>query len=73
MSKNRGPVAFINSLDDMDWLFQVHLHSMGLNRRYYQSAIIFGNEDCPEGIHLYQQAAPSVKDVPLKITFGKKT
>lgn len=60
-------ISFLHTQDDMDWLFQVHLKGFGLKREYYQSAIIYGNEDSPDSIALYQSACPTINDEPLKI------
>jgi hypothetical protein len=54
--------TFISELDDSDdmhWLREVHLP--GLDPKY-QSAVIFGNEDCPDRITVYEDPDPLFTD-----------
>lgn len=56
-------VEFINSEDDMQWLYDVHLLGMDANR-VFRSAVIYGNEDSPDRIELFEDANPTVNDIP---------
>lgn len=50
---------FINDSEDMEWLLRVHLP---LVERYFLkgSAILVGNEDCPNQIRLYGRKEPNL-------------
>lgn len=61
--------TFIDSKDDMDWLFETHLRSVANMRRHFKSAIIVGNEDSPKSVKLYLKKVPMVTDIAFKITF----
>lgn len=52
---------FINDSEDMEWLLTVHLP---LVERYFLkgSAILVGNEDCPDQIRLYAAKEPKITD-----------
>ena len=51
--------VFINTPEDMQWLREVHIpHFVG------ESAIIVGNEDCPEYISIYPTSDPDIYDIP---------
>jgi hypothetical protein len=52
----------INTSDDMRWLRKAHLPQLPAK---YKSAIIFGNEDYPKRIEVYEQKDPRVTDVPV--------
>lgn len=54
--------VLINSADDMNWLRDEHLHRLPLK---FKSALIRGNEDCPDEIHVYARRDPKVTDKPL--------
>jgi len=54
--------TFINSVDDMSWLFDTHLKENKEFYPEYNSAILYGNEDCPEKIELYKKKNPLVGD-----------
>jgi hypothetical protein len=56
---------FINTADDMDWLFEVHVGNNLAISWKPRSAVLFGNEDCPERIDLYPRKNPLVTDTPL--------
>jgi len=58
MSKSQ----LLNSAADMKWLRDAHLH--GLHGRF-KSAVIFGNEDWPDSVHLYTKRSPLVTDAPV--------
>lgn len=51
--------TFINTPDDMDWLRDTHLPK--LPKHYVKgSAVIHGNEDCPDRIDVYTNQDPFV-------------
>ncbi len=50
------------SFDSIAWAFSEHVGTKDLGN--YQSAVLFGNEDCPERIEFYIQAEPLVTDKP---------
>lgn len=54
---NRG--VFINTPEDMQWIRDVHITNF-----VGKSAIIFGNEDCPEYIAIYPTSDPDIYEVP---------
>lgn len=49
-------MTFLNSPEDMKWLKDVHLPSLDPSR--HKSAILHGNEDCPERIDVYVSPDP---------------
>ncbi len=50
----------------MNWVFDVHLKNRkDLDRNKYKGALIFGNEDWPVAIRLYEIPDPLV-DTPFK-------
>jgi hypothetical protein len=51
--------SFLNSADDMKWLRDVHLR--GLNQKF-KSAVVTGNEDCPERVEVFERRDPHVGD-----------
>lgn len=62
---NKGPGTFIAGREDMQWLANVHLSSLGDNW-LNGSAILYGNEDCPARIEVYHSAEPLTTDKPLE-------
>lgn len=52
-------VAFLNTADDMKWLRDVHLPRLS---KKFKSAVIYGNEDYPEMIEVYEKRDPLVTD-----------
>lgn len=54
--------TLINTADDMRWLREVHLPRLSAK---YKSAIIFGNEDSPVRVEVFEHRDPVVTDVPL--------
>ena len=62
-------LSFIDTLADCLWLRETHLKQSNLPPGYvlpnYQSALIRGNEDCPEMITLYASPAPLITDNSL--------
>ena len=57
-------LTFLNSAEDMQWLKDVHVRILPDNAR---SAIIFGNEDAPDSIEVYDSAQPLVTDTPIML------
>ena len=57
--------TFIHGADDMQWLFSTHCKAVAaqLSTRCH-SAIIFGNEDCPEKVLLYWDEFPLANSAP---------
>jgi hypothetical protein len=56
---------FINTFEDMDWLWDTHLKNFKTLRLYYKSAILTGNEDCPTRIDLFKRVDPHYMELPL--------
>lgn len=56
--------TFINTPEDMQWLRDVHFPKLPLK---YKSAVIFGNEDSPSQIQLFEDADPSLSDKYLRV------
>ena len=59
---------FINTSDDMKWLKDVHIPDLPDNA---QSAVIVGNEDCPESIKIYTSQEPRFDDSYSEYVRGK--
>ena len=57
--------TLINSPDDMQWLADAHLTDLNISWKP-RSAIINGNEDCPDTIELYPRKDPLYTDLPLR-------
>jgi len=57
-----GVQTFINSSDDISWLKENHLQD--LEYENFNSAIIYGNEDSPEKIELFEKLEPLYTDTP---------
>ena len=57
-------LTFLNSAEDMQWLKDVHVRILPDNAR---SAIIFGNEDAPDSIEVYDSVQPLVTDTPIML------
>ena len=57
--------TLINSEDDMQWLFDVHIVNNLMIDWKPRSAVIIGNEDSPDEIRLYPRRKPLVSDLPL--------
>lgn len=47
----------LNEPGDMKWLRDVHIKSLSSR---FRSAVLYGNEDCPAKVELYQSANPSI-------------
>lgn len=60
--------TFINTPADMAWLFSTHLRAMppcpGKALTECRSAIVTGNEDCPDEIELHWAYNPLAYDMP---------
>ncbi len=65
--------TFLSAPVDMKWLFDTHLKSKQELRKEYKSAMIYGNEDCPERVELYKKKNPLVTDTPLELTLNGET
>jgi hypothetical protein len=50
-------MTLINSRQDMKWLKEVHLPRLS---RRFKSAILHGNEDCPNKVEVYRSDKPSI-------------
>lgn len=59
---NTMRTQFLSEPDDIQWLRDVHLPK---DVPPFKSAIIVGNEDCPERIELYADANPHFQDKPI--------
>ena len=59
--------TFLNEYEDMDWLWSTHLEKFRLMRLDFKSAIIHGNEDCPQKIELFKAPNPRYDAKPDKI------
>jgi hypothetical protein len=55
-------MTLINKPEELRWLRQTHLP---LGTPAFRSAIIDGNEDCPDKVTLYANADPNVTDRPV--------
>jgi hypothetical protein len=58
---------FLNSFEDINWLFDVHLPDYPLWHHRTKSFILEGNEDCPKSVELYEKANPLVTDKPFMV------
>lgn len=52
--------SVLNTPEEMGWLRDVHLSYLDLSK--YKSAIIYGNEDFPQRIEVYEKERPRVGD-----------
>ena len=55
----------LNTQEDIDWLFDVHLVDFPLWRIRTKSFILEGNEDAPKSVELYESQEPLVTDCPF--------
>jgi hypothetical protein len=55
--------TYLNSNEDMQWLEETHLRAHGLMGA--RSAVLFGNEDCPDAVELYCQENPLISSMPV--------
>lgn len=61
---------FLHHPDDMQWLREVHLRDvpvLGKPLTECRSAIIEGNEDCPDKITLYWARSPLAYEMPAAV------
>ena len=61
-------MKLINSKDDIQWLKDVYIKNTGL---VFNSAILYGNEDCPIKIELFEKKEPLYTDKPLLTLKGE--
>ena len=59
-SGNAPGETFINKPEDMLWLKETHLDKFDIGAS--KSAMLYGNEDCPERIELFEDGNPSFSD-----------
>jgi len=52
--------TFINTKDDMQWLRDVHLPRLS---KKFKSAILYGNEDYPDEIAVFEKRNPLYTDL----------
>ena len=59
---------FLNTKEDCDWLRSTHLNTFqNLN---FKSFVLFGNEDAPEKVRLYESNDPLYNDNFQTIILG---
>jgi hypothetical protein len=61
--------TFLNEPSDCQWLRETHLADRNLNNALpfeFKSFCLFGNEDCPNEILIYQTAHASIYDKPWR-------
>lgn len=46
------------------WLRETHLRHLSLPE--FDSAVLYGNEDCPERVELYSLESPTIHDTPIE-------
>ena len=51
--------------DSIAWAYEVHLHESDPGD--FDSAILFGNEDCPQRIEFYSLESPTIDDTPARV------
>ncbi len=54
-------MTFLNTSEDMDWLFKVHLKQRK-DRTEFKSAILDGNEDSPRQVTIFKDENPHYMD-----------
>jgi hypothetical protein len=54
--------TFINDKEDMGWLKDVHVKNLPNTAK---SAIIYGNEDCPDKVEIFDSEKPHYQDKPI--------
>lgn len=57
--------TLIGGAISMNWLFETHLANFQCWKEKAKSALIAGNEDCPDSVILYAKRCPLITDVPL--------
>lgn len=64
-------IQFLNDPSDCDWLRDTALKGCPLPSGYvFNSFVIYGNEDCPERVDLYESADPLYTDTYKRVDFG---
>lgn len=58
--------------DSIAWIFEVHVKTPDTGE--YNSAVLHGNEDCPETIQLWRDSSPNFGALPDAVyVFDKET
>lgn len=60
-------ITFINNPSDIQWLFSTHLkniQTIGKPLTGCQSAVVYGNEDCPDAVELHWDKFPLANAMP---------
>jgi hypothetical protein len=55
----------LNLPEDITWLFDTHLADYPLWYPRTKAFILYGNDDCPEMVDLYEQETPIITDQPF--------
>ena len=58
---------FLNAKADCQWLRDTHLTGAAKHNIRFRSFILYGNEDAPEKIDLYESKDPDYRDLPVYI------
>jgi hypothetical protein len=58
-------LKFLNEKEDVSWIKETHLRGRGLPE--FKSFIIFGNEDDPDKVELYEDVDPLYDDKPVYV------
>lgn len=60
--------TFMNDASDIQWLFSTHLKNIaptiGKPLTECRSAVVYGNEDCPEAVELHWDKFPLANAMP---------
>jgi hypothetical protein len=64
----------LKTRDDLQWLKEAHLKDLISDGQYERvhSAVISGNEDCPEAVELYCSKNPMMNEKP-EFTFERNS
>lgn len=64
---------FLNDPDDIGWLKSTALKGVPLPSRFadFKSFVIYGTEDYPEKVALYQSSHPTIYDACLHVVFRR--
>ena len=60
--------TYCNTPDDCTWLLKTKLGNRP-ELAFFKSFILYGNEDCPERVDLYESDEPLITDTPHTLTF----
>ena len=64
--------TLLDTVEDMTWVWVAHLPK--LDKKFDKgAAVLFGNEDLPKKIHVYESNAPLITDDPLIFTLDPET